>query len=85
MALPESWDGDHLCRWLSGRGISLCPGGPFFWFDPDMGRGFVRIALMREEAYFADAAVRLRELLQEYDAGPAERAGDPADVIAPVP
>jgi aspartate/methionine/tyrosine aminotransferase len=54
--IPKGWDCLGLCGWLEEWGITVLPGRPFFWADPDQGAGFVRIALMRPAASF-DASV----------------------------
>jgi aspartate/methionine/tyrosine aminotransferase len=64
--LPDGWDGDDFCRWTSDRGVALCPGGPFYWHEPERGAGFVRIALLRPTHYFAAAAAHLSALMEVY-------------------
>jgi aspartate/methionine/tyrosine aminotransferase len=68
VALPEGWDSDDLARWLSDRGLSVCPGKQFYWADEEAGRSFVRVALLRPLPYFAAAAARLSELMGDYGA-----------------
>ena len=64
--LPDGWDGDEFCCWASDHGVAMCPGGPFYWNDPEQGAGFVRIALLRPTGYFADAAEQLGALMAGY-------------------
>lgn len=66
LTLPPGWDGDELCRWLSARGVSLCPGAQFYWNAPERGRGHVRVALLRPVDYFGSAVAQLRRLLSTY-------------------
>jgi aspartate/methionine/tyrosine aminotransferase len=73
VTLPDGWDGDDLARWLSDRGLSVCPGKQFYWADEETGRRFVRVALLRPLPYFAAAAARLSDLLRDY--GEARVAG----------
>lgn len=77
--LGEDWDSDEFCRWANGEGVAVCPGGPFFWDDPETGRRFVRVALLRPEPYFADAVSDLRHLMDDY----AARIADGGDGAVP--
>ncbi|MFD1151392.1 aminotransferase class I/II-fold pyridoxal phosphate-dependent enzyme [Saccharothrix hoggarensis] len=75
LRLPEGWRASDLCDWLTEQEVSVLPGWPFFWADHSAGEGFVRVALMRSEGDFADAARALAEALERY----ASRGQDAPD------
>ncbi len=56
---------DDLSLWnqLQERGVHLLPGSYFWWDTPDVGRRYVRVALMRSTDEFQEAALALREAL----------------------
>ena len=51
-ALPKGWDAFALCTRLAEQGISVLPGGPFYWAEPARGSSYVRVALMRDPVGF---------------------------------
>ncbi|MCM4076474.1 pyridoxal phosphate-dependent aminotransferase [Paractinoplanes hotanensis] len=62
-----------VVTWAADSGIGILPGDHFFWFDPDPGRKFVRFALARDPANFAQACERLEgvlSLIQNSEEGP---------------
>ena len=65
--LPPGWNATALTRWLHEHGgPQLLPGERFHWADYDAGSRYVRIALLRDPGYFAEAAGSLRELTDKY-------------------
>ena len=54
-----------LCDQLAYSGVSVLPGGPFWWSDPDRGDDHLRIALARDTHYFARGAEALRRALTD--------------------
>jgi aspartate/methionine/tyrosine aminotransferase len=66
LRLPASWRSSEVCPWLSGEGIGVLPGGPFFWANPDQGERYLRVALMRPETEFAEGAQALGAALRRY-------------------
>lgn len=65
----QDWDSDEFCRWANGEGVAVCPGGPFYWDQPELGRQFIRVALLRPREYFTNAVERLRSLIDSYSPG----------------
>jgi aspartate/methionine/tyrosine aminotransferase len=53
----------ELQRKLGEDEVYVLPGRFFYWSQPDRGESHVRFALAREPQVFADAMVRLREVL----------------------
>ena len=45
----------EICETLLKAGVVVLPGGPFFWNNPDDGRQYLRIALLRDSRYFSSA------------------------------
>jgi len=81
--LGENWDSDEFCRWANGEGIAVCPGGPFFWDAPELGRPYIRVALLRPRHYFAEAATGLRTLIEAFESrGAAGAVGETAQADA---
>jgi aspartate/methionine/tyrosine aminotransferase len=66
LTLPEDWISTDYAMWLYRRGIQLLPGEQFYWSSNERGRGFVRIALLREPKYFETAIRLLAELTAQY-------------------
>lgn len=58
-----------VCDQLTDAGVSILPGGPFWWSDRDRGDDYLRIALARETDYFARGAVALRRAFIHMAAG----------------
>ncbi|MFE0189666.1 pyridoxal phosphate-dependent aminotransferase [Streptomyces sp. NPDC058989] len=56
----------ELQRLLSAEQVYVLPGRYFFWSQPGKGESHVRLALAREPELFADAMVRMREVLDRY-------------------
>jgi aspartate/methionine/tyrosine aminotransferase len=52
-----------LCNRLSRAGVTVLPGGPFFWDRKKAGNGYVRVALAREPRYFSAAVAFLKSRL----------------------
>lgn len=52
---------------LAERGVSILPGGPFFWDDRAKGAHYVRVALARQAELFPAAARDLANGLSELD------------------
>lgn len=69
LRLPDKWQSSEICTWLSGKGISVLPGGPFFWASPALGQRYIRVALMRPEGKFEEGATALGKALQVYAPG----------------
>ena len=65
--IPDGWDCLDFCDWLEKWSITVLPGRPFFWADPDRGAGFVRIALMRPAESFEASIAALARVVNEYD------------------
>lgn len=63
LRLPQGWKSSVLAVRLAQHGISVLPGGPFFWADSGAGEPFVRAALMRPEADFGLSADFLADAL----------------------
>jgi aspartate/methionine/tyrosine aminotransferase len=77
LRLPDRWEGSKVCAWLADQGISVLPGGPFFWDDNTLGETNLRVALMRPEDEFTAGAVALGTALKQY--GPATDDPRPGD------
>lgn len=56
----------ELQRLLSAEGVYVLPGRYFYWSQPGKGESHVRLALAREPELFADAMVRMREVLDRH-------------------
>lgn len=48
---------------LRQRGVFIVPGRHFFWSDPNQGKKFVRVALMRDTEMFSSAMSHLAKIL----------------------
>jgi aspartate/methionine/tyrosine aminotransferase len=66
LRLPTPWHSVSLIGWLADKGIGILPGGPFHWEDPEQGRSFIRVALMRDPAHFRRGAHALAAALVTY-------------------
>ena len=65
--LPAGWNATALTGWLHAEhGPQLLPGERFYWADHQAGSRFVRVALLRDPGYFAEAAASLRKLADQY-------------------
>jgi aspartate/methionine/tyrosine aminotransferase len=65
--LPRGWNATMLTDWLHRHGgPQLLPGERFYWADYGEGSRYVRIALLRDPAYFRDAVSELRRLTDRY-------------------
>jgi aspartate/methionine/tyrosine aminotransferase len=53
----------ELHRLLVAEGVYILPGRYFYWSQPSKGDSYVRVALAREPAMFADAMIRARDAL----------------------
>lgn len=71
--LGEGSDSDEFCRWANGSGVAVCPGGPFYWDQPEIGQEFIRVALLRPREYFENAVRQLRMLIDSYASGTSLR------------
>lgn len=82
--VPDTWQSSLLTLYLSARGISVLPGGPFFWNRPELGERFIRVALMRPQDSFALAARTLADAVRAYrpDRSDAEQFESTAEVGA---
>ncbi len=80
--LPEGWRSTELTAALGLRGIAVLPGGPFFWKTPQLGEGYIRIALMRPLDTFASSAQALAEELRRYTAGSEQGSVAAVDAAA---
>jgi aspartate/methionine/tyrosine aminotransferase len=67
VGLPAPWRSSEACGWLSDNGVSVLPGGPFFWATSSMGENRLRVALMRPLDEFASAATALAHALKRYE------------------
>lgn len=56
----------ELQRVLGAAEVYVLPGRFFYWSQPDKGESYVRFALAREPQVFADAMVRMREVLERH-------------------
>ncbi len=63
---PTLW-ARKLHRELVHHDISILPGTGFYWSEPSKGDQYVRIALAREPALFAEAMDCLREALAHHE------------------
>jgi aspartate/methionine/tyrosine aminotransferase len=66
--LPATWDCLSFCDWLEQWSITVLPGRPFFWADPEQGANFVRIALMRPVESFEASVLALANVANHYEA-----------------
>lgn len=65
--LPPGWNATALTDWLHAEdGPQLLPGERFYWADYRAGSRYVRVALLRDPGYFAEAAASLRKLADQY-------------------
>jgi aspartate/methionine/tyrosine aminotransferase len=65
--LPHGWNATALTDWLHAEdGPQLLPGDRFYWADHQAGSRYVRVALLRDPGYFAEAAASLRKLADQY-------------------
>jgi aspartate/methionine/tyrosine aminotransferase len=65
--LPPGWSATALTDWLHAKdGPQLLPGERFYWADHQAGSRYVRVALLRDPGYFAEAAASLRKLAGQY-------------------
>ncbi|MDR2986554.1 MAG: aminotransferase class I/II-fold pyridoxal phosphate-dependent enzyme [Nocardiopsaceae bacterium] len=55
-----------LQRQLSDEGVYVLPGRYFYWSEPSRGESYLRIALAREPDMFAEAAGRIRKVLDSH-------------------
>ena len=68
--LPADWNATALTDWLRAEdGPQLLPGERFYWADYQAGSRYVRVALLRDPGYFAEAAASLRKLVDQYQPG----------------
>jgi amino acid adenylation domain-containing protein len=65
--IPDDWDCVEFCDWLEKRSITLLPGRPFYWADPEQGARHVRVALMRPAASFAASVAALADAVGDYE------------------
>ena len=56
---------DDVQNFLLGHQIYVLPGQYFYWKHPDRGQRFIRVALAREQALFAEAMERMEAALNE--------------------
>jgi len=49
----------ELARSLASGGVSVLPGGPFYWDDRRRGDSYIRVALARSPVYFRAAVSKL--------------------------
>jgi aspartate/methionine/tyrosine aminotransferase len=67
LLLPPGWNATVFTDWLHAEGgPQLLPGERFYWADYQAGSRFVRVALLRDTDYFAEAAASLRKLADLY-------------------
>jgi aspartate/methionine/tyrosine aminotransferase len=57
-----------LSKRLGGLGLAILPGRPFIWHEPTQGERFIRIALARDPAYFAEAIRAFLDCMQHLTA-----------------
>jgi aspartate/methionine/tyrosine aminotransferase len=68
--LPPRWNATVLTDWLQAEGgPQLLPGERFYWADHQAGSRYIRVALLRDPDYFAEAAGILRKLVDQYQPG----------------
>ncbi|GAA4992912.1 aminotransferase class I/II-fold pyridoxal phosphate-dependent enzyme [Yinghuangia aomiensis] len=53
-----------LTEVLGRENVHVLPGNQFYWTDESLGDSYLRVALMREPAMFAQAAAKLAEVCQ---------------------
>lgn len=56
---------DDVQNFLLGHQIYVLPGQYFYWKNPARGQRFIRVALAREQALFAEAMERMEAALNE--------------------
>jgi len=66
LRLPDGWSGPRVCDRLDRDGVSVLPGNQFYWNKPEAGDAFLRVALMRPAAEFAESARALARGLERY-------------------
>ena len=67
LLLPPGWNATAFTDWLHAEdGPQLLPGERFYWADYQAGSRYVRVALLRDTHYFAEAAASLRKLADLY-------------------
>lgn len=66
LKLPNGYDSHDLCMFANDRGTVVLPGRPFGWHKPAESAGFIRVALMREPAYFRRATASLSGIFREF-------------------
>lgn len=71
-------DSSMLVDGLNRSGVSILPGGPFYWADPRDGSGHVRVALARDPERFRDGAAALRDALPAVMGSARSRSSRPA-------
>ncbi|MFG2440940.1 aminotransferase class I/II-fold pyridoxal phosphate-dependent enzyme [Streptomyces sp. NPDC048508] len=59
LALQEGTSADEFCAVLSGLGVEVLPGGPFFWNDSARGAHYMRVSLVRDPDVFQRAVTSL--------------------------
>lgn len=69
LRMPEGWVDTEAADWLAEQGVSVLPGGPFFWDDREEGQSYLRVAMMRPEDEFATGAAALAEAAARYRPG----------------
>jgi aspartate/methionine/tyrosine aminotransferase len=67
LLLPPDWKATAFADWLHAEdGPQVLPGERFYWADYQAGSRYVRVALLRDTDYFAEAAASLRKLADQY-------------------
>ncbi|MFE9122804.1 pyridoxal phosphate-dependent aminotransferase [Streptomyces sp. NPDC007172] len=56
----------ELQKILSEEEVYILPGRFFYWSQPDKGEAYARFALAREPRIFAEAMVRMREVVERH-------------------
>lgn len=70
-SMPVAWlkitdpdlDAMELYELCKQHGVHILPGHNFFWHNPELGRKFIRVSLVRDEPDVSEGMKTLRELL----------------------
>lgn len=71
LTIDSAMTAGQVTALLRDRDVHALPGGPFFWSDPAVGAGYLRISLSRDTETFRRAASRIGQVGREItEAGP---------------
>lgn len=74
-SMPVAWlriadqnvDAMKLYELCKREGVHILPGPNFFWHDPELGRQFIRVSLVRDTIVVREGMMKLRAILLELD------------------